>query len=298
MGNLAVAYIEAGKLDLALPLFEETLKLQKAKLGPDHPDTLMSMSNLAVAYHRAGKLDLALPLVEETLEAPESQARSRTSRHAHQHEQPRRGLLVRAKQLDKSIPLFEETLEAREAKLGRDHPAHAWDRGEPGRELQGRGPAQGSDSAARRSLSGREEIPRRFAGSARRCSTPTRRRARTPRLANLLQEQLAEARKALPKDSPQLAGVLAQIGLGLLRSRRLGRGRAAAPRVPGHPREEGARRLEDVQHAVDARRGAAGPEEVRRRRAAAADRLRGDEAAGEDDPAAGRTLASPRPSTG
>jgi hypothetical protein len=33
------------------------------------------------------------------------------------------------------------------------------------------------------------------------------------RLANLLQEQLAEARKTLPKDSPQLAGVLAQIGL-------------------------------------------------------------------------------------
>ena len=31
-----------GKLDLALSLFEETLKLTKAKLGPDHPDTLRS----------------------------------------------------------------------------------------------------------------------------------------------------------------------------------------------------------------------------------------------------------------
>ena len=57
----------AGKLDLALPLFEETLKLRKAKLGPDHPDTLTSMNNLALAYQAAGKLDLALPLYEETL---------------------------------------------------------------------------------------------------------------------------------------------------------------------------------------------------------------------------------------
>ena len=54
-------------MDLALPLFEEMLKLRKAKLGPEHPDTLQSMNNLAVAYREAGKLDLALPLLEETL---------------------------------------------------------------------------------------------------------------------------------------------------------------------------------------------------------------------------------------
>ena len=42
MSNLAGAYQAAGKLDLALPLFEETLKLRKAKLGPDHPDTLVA----------------------------------------------------------------------------------------------------------------------------------------------------------------------------------------------------------------------------------------------------------------
>ena len=47
MNNLATGYQAAGKLDLALPLFEQTLKLRKAKLGPDHPDTLTSMNNLA-----------------------------------------------------------------------------------------------------------------------------------------------------------------------------------------------------------------------------------------------------------
>ena len=40
MNNLAMGYRDAGKLDQALPLFEETLKLRKAKLGPDDPDTL------------------------------------------------------------------------------------------------------------------------------------------------------------------------------------------------------------------------------------------------------------------
>ena len=36
------------------PLREETLKLRKAKLGPDHPDTLASMNNLADSYVTAG----------------------------------------------------------------------------------------------------------------------------------------------------------------------------------------------------------------------------------------------------
>ena len=67
MNNLALGYQAAGKLDMALPLFEETLALMKAKLGPDHPDTLTSMNNLAMGYQAAGKLDKALPLYEETL---------------------------------------------------------------------------------------------------------------------------------------------------------------------------------------------------------------------------------------
>ena len=36
-------YEADGRLDEAIPLFEEVLKLRKAKLGPDHPDTLQSM---------------------------------------------------------------------------------------------------------------------------------------------------------------------------------------------------------------------------------------------------------------
>gem|GEM_PF-2939667 len=67
MNNLAAGYYTAGKLDLALPLLEETLKLTKIKQGADHPDTLASTNNLAEGYRAADKLDLALPLHEETL---------------------------------------------------------------------------------------------------------------------------------------------------------------------------------------------------------------------------------------
>jgi eukaryotic-like serine/threonine-protein kinase len=40
------------------------------------------------------------------------------------------------------------------------------------------------------------------------------------KFATLLQEHLPEARKTLPKDSPQLAGLLAQISMGLLQQKK------------------------------------------------------------------------------
>src|SRR5262245_27718414 len=57
------------------------------------------------------------------------------------------------------------------------------------------------------------------------------------------------------------------------------RSRKASSREFEHRREEGARRLDDVQYAVDARPGALGPEAVHRGRTALAAGLSGDEAA-------------------
>jgi hypothetical protein len=59
MNNLAVAYQASGQLARALPLYEETLDKRKAKLGPDHPDTLVSMGNLGKAYADARQSDKA-----------------------------------------------------------------------------------------------------------------------------------------------------------------------------------------------------------------------------------------------
>jgi len=121
MNNLANGYGAAGKLDLALPLYEQTLKLRTAKLGADHPDTLTSMANLANGYGAAGKLDLALPLYEETwklmkavlgVDHPDTLTSMNNLASAYQA----------AGKLDLALPLLEETLRLRKSKLGADHP--------------------------------------------------------------------------------------------------------------------------------------------------------------------------------
>ena len=59
--NLANS-IALGRHAEALKLHEETLALRKAKLGPDHPDTLLSMNNLANSYAALGRHAEALKL--------------------------------------------------------------------------------------------------------------------------------------------------------------------------------------------------------------------------------------------
>ena len=54
MGDLAVSYALVGRNAEALKLFQETLALQKVKLGAGHPNTLLTMSNVADTYNPAG----------------------------------------------------------------------------------------------------------------------------------------------------------------------------------------------------------------------------------------------------
>ena len=61
-----------------MPLFEKTLELMIAKLGADHPFTLVAMNNLASGYQTVGKMDKALLLQEETF-------RLHTAKHGAHH---------------------------------------------------------------------------------------------------------------------------------------------------------------------------------------------------------------------
>ena len=63
--NLASTYWDAGRLDKAIPLYEQTLEDSIRVLGTDHPSTLTSRLNLAGAYQAAGRLDEAIPLYEQ-----------------------------------------------------------------------------------------------------------------------------------------------------------------------------------------------------------------------------------------
>jgi serine/threonine protein kinase len=120
MGHLAEGYRAAGKLDLALPLFEETLKLRKTKLGPDHLHTISSVGNLAAGYRAAGKFDLALPLYEEAFKQRKAKLGA-----DHPHTLASMGNLATGYQdvgkLDLALPLYEETNKLMKAKLGADH---------------------------------------------------------------------------------------------------------------------------------------------------------------------------------
>ena len=64
-------YLQEGRDDLAVPLFEEVLADRVRVLGADHPQTLTSRNNLAGAYHAVGRVDDARALLENTLKVCE-----------------------------------------------------------------------------------------------------------------------------------------------------------------------------------------------------------------------------------
>ena len=214
MNNLAMFYYATGKLDLAQQLMKETLDLQKARSGPDHPTTLIYTGNLARVYRDAGRLDLALPLLEETLKlqrariGPDHQETLRTQGNLA-------GTYWSLHQLDKSIPLYEQTLKAREANLGRGHPDTQNAVASLGVNYKDAGRLAEAipllEEAHRKSPKSPE-----FRWASAQLAGAYSKAGEHAKLADLLREQLTEARKSLPKESPQLAGLLAQIGMGML----------------------------------------------------------------------------------
>ena len=115
------AYRETDRLDEALLLNEETLRRRKVTIGPDHPDTLASMSYVARTHWWAGRFAVAVPLYEETL-------KRRQAKLGFSHADT---LLTmndlatayhRVGRLDDALPLLEETLKQRRVRLGSDHP--------------------------------------------------------------------------------------------------------------------------------------------------------------------------------
>ena len=60
--NLAGAYRDAGRLDEAIALYEQTLEDSTHILGTNHPNTLTSRNNLANAYLAAGRSEEARKL--------------------------------------------------------------------------------------------------------------------------------------------------------------------------------------------------------------------------------------------
>src|SRR5262249_22814679 len=66
--TLGGSLLGLGEASLAVEVVQSALATRKARLGPDHPDTLESTNDLGTAYRASGQLAKALPLLEEMLE--------------------------------------------------------------------------------------------------------------------------------------------------------------------------------------------------------------------------------------
>ena len=119
--SLAAAYLAAGRVDEAIPLFEQILAVRQRMLGPDDSETLISQNNLASAYQDAGRIAEAIRLYELNLEI-----RERLLGPDHPSTLNSRGNLAAAYRdggrVGEAIPLLEQTLADRERVLGPDHP--------------------------------------------------------------------------------------------------------------------------------------------------------------------------------
>jgi RNA polymerase sigma factor (sigma-70 family) len=119
--SLAAAYLAAGRVADAIPLFEQILPAFQRQLGPDHPDTLTAQNNLASAYQDAGRVAEAIRLYELNLAD-----RERLLGPDHPGTLNSLGNLaaayLAAGRAADAIPLLEQTLAGRQRVLGPDHP--------------------------------------------------------------------------------------------------------------------------------------------------------------------------------
>ena len=120
--NLANAYQDAGRLNEAIELLQQSLTDRTRILGLEHPDTLLSRSNLAGAYLESGRLDKAIELLQQTLTDS-----TRILGPSHPNTLISRNNLANAYQaagrLDDAIYLHHQNLDDRTRILGPDHPS-------------------------------------------------------------------------------------------------------------------------------------------------------------------------------
>ncbi|MEO0533328.1 MAG: CHAT domain-containing tetratricopeptide repeat protein [Cyanobacteria bacterium P01_A01_bin.123] len=112
---------QAGHYSEAIPLAEEALAINEAALGPNHPDTVVSLNNLALLYDSQGRYEEAEPLYLQALEIRESVL-------GPNHPDTAVSLNNLALMYEfqgryrEAEPLFQRALEIRESALGSDHP--------------------------------------------------------------------------------------------------------------------------------------------------------------------------------
>ena len=216
--GLAQAYQSVGRHPEAITMFERVRDAQLSRLGPDHPSALTTLNNLAEGYKAVGRFPEATALIERVRDA-------RIARLGPDHPDTLSSLnnLAAAywstRHLDKSVSLFEDVLKRREAKLGRGHPDTQVTVANLGVNYKDAGRLKEAIPLLEESHQTAKNI-RSLRWVDQQLIDAYAKAGDNARVADLLKEQLAEARKTLPKDSPELGGLLAEIGMSLLRQQR------------------------------------------------------------------------------
>jgi tetratricopeptide (TPR) repeat protein len=67
LNQQVIELYRAGRYSEAIPLAEQVLAIREQALGPDHPDTAISLNNLALLYASQGRYGSAEPLYQRAL---------------------------------------------------------------------------------------------------------------------------------------------------------------------------------------------------------------------------------------
>jgi eukaryotic-like serine/threonine-protein kinase len=216
--GLGYMYLEAGRMADAIPLYQRVRDAQIAELGPDHPNTLITLDNLAGAYMSVGKLPEAIALHERVRDA---QIAELGPDHPNTLTTLFKlaALYGRTKQFDKSVPLFEDVLKRKEAKIGRQHRDTQGTVAMLGVTYHDVGRIKEAIPLLEEANQAAKQFPElRFVSSS--LIDAYMMAGENAKLADFFRVELPEVRKSLPKESPELAGVLAPLGLALLQQKK------------------------------------------------------------------------------
>jgi tetratricopeptide (TPR) repeat protein len=123
--TLGRSFAYLGNHEIAADQFQRARLAYSAALGPDHPDTLMSMNNLAGTYRDLGRFADALKLHEETLALQKAKLGPDHPDTLFSMHNVARSYRLLGNHVE-AVKLAEETLALQKAKLGPDHPATLW----------------------------------------------------------------------------------------------------------------------------------------------------------------------------
>jgi serine/threonine protein kinase/tetratricopeptide (TPR) repeat protein len=119
--NLAVAYVKADRIDEAIALLEENVKIKEKTLGPLHVQTLAERNNLAGAYLKANRTAEAITLLRATL-AQQEEKLGRDDLDTIRTRSNLASAYQDAGQFAESRALFETIVRQRKARQGPEHP--------------------------------------------------------------------------------------------------------------------------------------------------------------------------------